>query len=71
MDLTKPRKMEIEYRRDGVVHYCLLDYENIADICYGCSQDHKFASCVLNSKKIAFRIERFPQVADNIVLVKL
>lgn len=43
--------MEIMYRRDGSLHTCLLDYENITNICYGCgSQYHKFDSCVLNSK---------------------
>lgn len=56
--LTKPLKMEIMYRRDMIVHSCLLVYENIIDISYGCgSQDHRFDSCVLNSEKIAFKIE--------------
>lgn len=36
--------------RDGLLNSCLLDYENITDICYECgSQEHKFNTCILNS----------------------
>lgn len=59
--------MEIKYKWDDS---CLLDYENITDICYGFGiQDHKFDTCVLNSKNICFIIENVqvvPQVAGNI-----
>lgn len=40
VDLSKPIKMEIKYHR-VVVHYYLLNYESIIDICYDCgNQDH-------------------------------
>lgn len=58
VDLSKPLKIEIKYPRDGVIHSYLLHYKNITDICYSCgSRDHKFDYCILNSKKIAFRIK--------------
>lgn len=62
--------MEIKHRREGVIHTCFLDYENITDICYSCgSQDHKFDSCILISENVAFKRENvqiIPEIADNI-----
>lgn len=58
--------MEITYSRDGVVHSCLLAYENVTDFCYCCgTQDYKFKSCVLKSKKRALKIENVQAVSKG------
>lgn len=53
-----------------MLHTCLLDHENIVNTPYGYgSQDHKFDTCFLNSKKVLFKLENaqvIPQMADNI-----
>lgn len=59
VDLSKTLKMEIRYRRDGILNTCLSDYENITDIFYEYgSQDHKFDSCALNYKYLFQNWER-------------
>lgn len=59
VDISKPLKMEIKYRRDGLIRSCILDYENITNICYsGGSHDHKFDNCILNSKNISSKVEK-------------
>lgn len=59
MDISKPLKMKIKYIHCGSVYECLVDYENIISICYGCgSENHKFDACSFNSKSMAIRIER-------------
>lgn len=69
VDISKPLKREIKYKRDGALHSCLLDNRDSTDICYGCgSQNHKFDTNVFNSKNISIRIENVQvvsQVADN------
>lgn len=62
VDISKLLKMKIQYIRSGLVYDCLVDYENITTIFYGYgSQNHKFDACSLNSKSMAFRIERLQE----------
>lgn len=36
VDISKPLKMDIKYKRNSTVKSVLIDYENLTDICYGC-----------------------------------
>lgn len=59
VDISKPLKVKIKCMHDGIFYECLLGYENITDICFDCgSQSHRLNSCVLNSKSIAFKVEK-------------
>lgn len=35
VDISKPLKMEIKYKRGNNLKTALVDYENLTDICYG------------------------------------
>lgn len=51
VDISKPLKMDIKYKRGNSIKSALIDYENFPDICYGCGQrDHKFENCPLYPK---------------------
>lgn len=46
--------MEVKYVRNGMINICLIDYENVMNICYGCgTTDHKFDLWKLNTKYVA------------------
>lgn len=58
VDITKPLKMELEYKRGNTIKHALIDYENLTDICYGCGQqDHEFENCPSFPKSFSNRIE--------------
>lgn len=38
VDISKPLKMEIKYKRGNTIKSALIDNENLIDICYGCGQ---------------------------------
>lgn len=60
VDISKHLKRKLKYFFESVIYECLLDYENITNICFGCgSQSHKFDSCTLNSKNIAIELRNF------------
>lgn len=64
VDVSKPLKRKLKYFYVGSIHECLLDYENITNICFRCgSQSHKFDTCSLKSKSIAIRIEKFQETS--------
>lgn len=49
---------------EGVYYECILDYENITNIYFGCgTQSHKFDSCKFYSKIVAFNIEKFQEIS--------
>lgn len=36
VDISKPLKMEVKYKRSNTIKSTLTCYENLTDICYGC-----------------------------------
>lgn len=65
VDVSKPLKRTLKYVLDGVCHECLLDYENITIICFGCgSQSQKFDTCRFNSRNIALKLENFQELSQ-------
>lgn len=51
LDVSRPLKMKINYQWDDSLYECLVDCENITNICYGDgSHNHKFDTCSFNSK---------------------
>lgn len=48
VDMSKPLKMELKYKRGNDIKLALIDYENLINVCYGCGQqDHKLENCPL------------------------
>lgn len=63
--MFEPLKRKIKYIHDGDCYDCLLDFENITSICFGCgSQSHKFDTCMLNSKCISLKLEKFQEISQ-------
>lgn len=59
VDISKPLKMEIKYKRGNKLKTALVDYENLTDICYGCGlQDHEFENCPLFPKSFSIKGEK-------------
>lgn len=57
VDISKPLKRKILYVREGGPYECLLDYENIRNICFRCdSQSHHFDSFVLTLRVLPLRL---------------
>lgn len=72
VDISKPLKRNIKYFRDGNMYECLLDCENITNICFGCgSQSHRFDTCMFNSKSIIFKVEKLSEVSSVADSLKL
>lgn len=36
VDVSRPLKSKVKYIRNATLYECLIDYENITSICYGC-----------------------------------
>lgn len=36
VNVIKPLKVELQHTHNNVLNYCLIDYEKITNICYGC-----------------------------------
>lgn len=59
VDILKPLKMEIKYKKGNHIKTVLVDYENLTDICYGCGQqDHKFENHPLFPKSFSIKAEK-------------
>lgn len=57
--------MKIKYIWDGILYECLLDFENITNVCYSCgSQSHESRTSLFNSESIAFRIEKLQELSE-------
>lgn len=61
VDINKPLKMKTKYIQNGIIYECFLDCENITSICSGY---HRPGSCVLNSKSLAFKVEKLPEMSQ-------
>lgn len=58
VDISKPLKVELKYKRGNVTKSAFIDNENSIDICYGNGQqDHKFKNCPLYPKSIKLRLK--------------
>lgn len=69
VDVSKPLKRKLNYFYEGSIQECLLDYENITSICFGCgSQSHKFETCSLNSKTLPLKLKSFKKLLRKMIL---
>lgn len=58
VDIGKPLK-KLKYIRGGHLYECIIGYENITNICYGCgSQTHEFDPCSCNIKSMVFQAKK-------------
>lgn len=62
VDVSKPLKWNLSMLEMVWFIVCIIDDENITNICYGCgSQKHKFDFCKLNTKSVSFRIKKLQE----------